>query len=143
MFFDQIKEIDTSLRGLKDNLKNIGGAVDSQLDQLDVGHHLGAPPELGEQHRHRHVGEGEAPPLPVPGDAAPRDQAGATIAARRTSHPTSRKEPTTGSFFHSRQAFWLRPAKTIVPSVSPISSPGSTPAMNSAAMLTLPPAASE
>jgi len=35
MFFDQIKEIDTSLRGLKDNLKNIGGAVDSQLDQLD------------------------------------------------------------------------------------------------------------
>ena len=35
MFFDQIKEIDSSLKGLRDNLKNIGGAVDEQLDQLD------------------------------------------------------------------------------------------------------------
>jgi hypothetical protein len=35
MFFDQIKEIDSSLKGLRDNLKNIGGAVDTQLDQLD------------------------------------------------------------------------------------------------------------
>ena len=35
MFFDQIKEIDTSIRALKDNLVNIGGAVDTQLDQLD------------------------------------------------------------------------------------------------------------
>jgi hypothetical protein len=35
MFFDQIKEIDGSLKGLRDNLKNIGGAVDQQLDQLD------------------------------------------------------------------------------------------------------------
>jgi hypothetical protein len=35
MFFDQIKEIDTSIKALRDNLKNIGGAVDTQLDQLD------------------------------------------------------------------------------------------------------------
>ena len=35
MFFDQIKEIDSSLKGLRDNLKHIGGAVDDQLDQLD------------------------------------------------------------------------------------------------------------
>ena len=35
MFFDQIKEIDGSIKALRDNLKNIGGAVDSQLDQLD------------------------------------------------------------------------------------------------------------
>lgn len=35
MFFDQIKEIDSSLKGLRDNLKNIGGAMDEQFDQLD------------------------------------------------------------------------------------------------------------
>ncbi len=35
MFFDQIKEIDGSIRALKDHLVNIGGAVDQQLDQLD------------------------------------------------------------------------------------------------------------
>ena len=35
MFFDQIKDIDGSIRALKDHLVNIGGAVDRQLDQLD------------------------------------------------------------------------------------------------------------
>jgi hypothetical protein len=35
MFFDQIKEIDTSIKILRDSMKSMGGAVDQQLDQLD------------------------------------------------------------------------------------------------------------
>jgi hypothetical protein len=35
MFFDQIKDIDGSIKALKDHLVNIGGCVDQQLDQLD------------------------------------------------------------------------------------------------------------
>ncbi|NQV57507.1 MAG: hypothetical protein HQ503_16720 [Rhodospirillales bacterium] len=35
MFFDQIKEIDGSIKDLRDHLKNIGVAVDEHFDQLD------------------------------------------------------------------------------------------------------------
>jgi hypothetical protein len=35
MFFDQIKDIDGSIKALREQLVGIGGAVDQQLDQLD------------------------------------------------------------------------------------------------------------
>lgn len=35
MFFDQIKELDGSIKILRDQLKSIGGGVDQQIDQLD------------------------------------------------------------------------------------------------------------
>ena len=35
MFFDQIKDIDGSIKDLRDHLKNIGVAVDDHFDQLD------------------------------------------------------------------------------------------------------------
>ena len=35
MFFDQIKEIDTNIKQLRDDLKNIGTAADAHFDQLD------------------------------------------------------------------------------------------------------------
>ena len=35
MFFDQIKELDGSIKMLRDQLKTIGGGVDVTLDQLD------------------------------------------------------------------------------------------------------------
>jgi hypothetical protein len=43
MFFDQIKELDSSLKTLRDQLKTIGSGVDLQIDQLDdiAGHVIG------------------------------------------------------------------------------------------------------
>ena len=35
MFFDQIKEIDGNIKNIRDDLKNVGVAVDDHFDQLD------------------------------------------------------------------------------------------------------------
>ena len=35
MFFDQIKELDGSMKALRDQLKTIGSGVDMSLDQID------------------------------------------------------------------------------------------------------------
>lgn len=35
MFFDQIKELDGNIKALRDHLKNISSAVETQVDHLD------------------------------------------------------------------------------------------------------------
>ena len=61
-------------------MDDAGGATGvANLVELKVGHHAGAPPELGEEKDGDHAGEGEGPPRPVSGDAFAADDVGDEI----------------------------------------------------------------